>query len=411
MQTDLDAFLETYHLDALLVFGPAQHNPAMTYLTGGAHLTSAWLVKPRGSQPTLFYNPMERDEAAKTGLETRDLSAFPWAHYLKEAQGDESMAQALRLKAVLEAVGFSQGRLGVTGRVDFGPWHSTFQALQTLLPEVEIDGRAAHDALLATRRTKSEAEIARIRRMGKITTEVVGRVADFLSSQHGRNGLLVKSDGQPVTIGEVKGLINRWLAELGAENPEGTIFAQGRDAGVPHSTGDDDAPLKLGEPIVFDIFPCEAGGGYFYDFTRTWCLGYAPDEAQALYENVLAVYRQIMAELKPNGLCRDLQRRTCELFEAQGHPTSCRQAGLREGYVHSLGHGLGLDVHEAPWFRASETNTDRLEPGVVVTIEPGLYYPERGLGCRLEDTVWARPDGSFEVLADFPLDLVLPVRP
>jgi Xaa-Pro aminopeptidase len=353
---------------------------------------------------------MERDEAAKTGLETRDLPAFPWARYLQEARGDESRAQAMRLKAVLETTGFTRGRLGITGRVDFGPWHSTFEALQALLPQVKLDGQAAHQALLDARRTKTGDEITHIRRMGQITTEVVGRVADFLSSQRGKDGLLVKADGQPVTIGEVKGLINRWLAELGAENPEGTIFAQGRDAGVPHSTGDDNAPLRLGSPIVFDIFPCEAGGGYFYDFTRTWCLGYAPDEAQALYEDVLSVYRQIMGELQPNMLCRDLQRRTCELFEAQGHPTSCRQAGMREGYVHSLGHGLGLDVHEAPWFRASETNEDRLEPGVVITIEPGLYYPKRGLGCRLEDTVWARPDGTFEVLADFPHDLVLPVK-
>jgi len=397
MKSQLDAHLEDRNLDGLLIIGPARHNPAMTYLTGGAHLTSALLVKPRSGEPILFHNPMERDEAAKTGLTTRNLADFPWARYLKEARGDEARAQALRLKAVLETANLTRGRLGVTGKVELGPSYSTLQALQTLLPDLEIDGKAAHDALLATRRTKSDDEIARIRRMGQITTTVVGRVADFFTSQRG-------------TIGEVKSLINRWLAELGAENPEGTIFAQGRDAGVPHSTGEDAAPLKLGVPIVFDIFPCEAGGGYFYDFTRTWCLGYAPDAAQALYEDVLAVHQQIMAELRPNGLCRDLQRRTCELFEAQGHPTSCRQSSLQAGYVHSLGHGLGLDVHEAPWFRAHETNTDRIEAGTVFTIEPGLYYPERGLGCRLEDTVWARPDGGFEVLADFPLDLVLPVK-
>ncbi len=410
MKTDLDAFLEAHDLDGLLVVGPAQHNPAMTYLTGGAHLTAAWLIKPRGQAAVLFHNPMERDEAAKTGLSTRNLADFPWQRYWRQAKGDASLAQALRLKAMLETVGLTQGRLGVTGRVDFGPLHATMQALASIAPDLEIAGQAAHDALLAARRTKTDDEIERIRRMGQITTEVVGRVADFLSHQRGKNGLLVKNDGQPVTIGEVKTLINRWLAELGAENPEGTIFAQGRDAGVPHSTGDNAAPLALGSPIVFDIFPCEAGGGYFYDFTRTWCLGYATDEAQALYDDVRATYEHVMAELRPQRLCRDLQRLTCQHFEAQGHPTSCSQPGLQQGYVHSLGHGLGLDVHEAPWFSDLETNTDRLEPGVVVTIEPGLYYPARGLGCRLEDTVWAKPDGSFEVLAEFPLDLVLPVK-
>ena len=85
--------------------------------------------------------------------------------------------------------------------------------------------------------------------------------------------------------------INLWLAERGADNPEGTIFAIGRDAGVPHSTGTASDPLRLGQTIVYDIFPCEAGGGYYYDFTRTWCLGYAPDAVQALYQDVLDVYQ------------------------------------------------------------------------------------------------------------------------
>jgi Xaa-Pro aminopeptidase len=166
----------------------------------------------------------------------------------------------------------------------------------------------------------------------------------------------------------------------------------------------------LGQTIVFDIFPCEAGGGYYYDFTRTWCLGYAPDPAQALYEDVLSVYRQIMSELKAGELCRTYQLRTCELFEAQGHPTIKSNPETEDGYVHSLGHGVGLNLHERPWFSYRANNEDRLEPGSVVTIEPGLYYPERCLGVRLEDTVWVRPDGQMEILADFPLDLVLPVK-
>ena len=149
--------------------------------------------------------------------------------------------------------------------------------------------------------------------------------------------------------------------------------------------------------------------GYFYDFTRTWCLGYAPDEAQALYEDVREVYQKITAELTVESLCAPYQERTCELFEAKGHPTVKSNPSTKEGYVHSLGHGLGLDVHEAPWFGTTATKDDRLNPGVVITIEPGLYYPERGMGCRLEDTVYVTSHGEFEVLAEFPHDLVLPV--
>ena len=117
---------------------------------------------------------------------------------------------------------------------------------------------------------KDADEIERIRRMGKITTSVVGKVADYLTQQCVQNEVLVKPDGTPLTIAEVKSRINLWLAEKGADNPEGTIFAIGRDAGVPHSVGQDDQPLEVGKTIIFDIFPAEAGGGYFYDFTRTW---------------------------------------------------------------------------------------------------------------------------------------------
>jgi Xaa-Pro aminopeptidase len=258
--------------------------------------------------------------------------------------------------------------------------------------------------------TKDEDEVERIRTMGKVTTEVVGLTAEFLTSHPVSNNMLLTKDGLPLTIGAVKRQINLWLAERDAENPSGTIFAIGRDAGVPHSSGNNLDPLVLGKTIVYDIFPCEAGGGYHYDFTRTWCLGYAPDEVQKLYEDVLSVYKQIMSELVVGAECPDYQKRACDLFEALGHPTLRSNPVTQEGYVHGLGHGLGLNVHERPWFRKIAAQADILAPGVVTTIEPGLYYPERGMGVRLEDTVWVRPDGEFEILAPYPLDLILKVK-
>jgi Xaa-Pro aminopeptidase len=98
------------------------------------------------------------------------------------------------------------------------------------------------------------------------------------------------------------------------------------------------------------------------------------------------------------------------LFEAQGHKTLRQDSQITSGYVHSLGHGLGLNVHERPWFGIGSGPEDKLAPGSVVTIEPGLYYPEKGMGCRLEDTVWVRPDGEMEILAEYPYDLVLPMK-
>jgi Xaa-Pro aminopeptidase len=410
MKSDLDRLMLENKLDAILVTGPARHNPAMYYMTGGGHLTSGDLIKIRERAPVLYYNPMERDEAAATGLETKNLAEYGYQELLEKAEGDQIKALAMRYEKMLVEQGMTSGRMAIYGKVDAGSAYATFSALQKILPDLEIVGELRNSVLMQAMATKDETEIERIRKMGEITTGVVAQVADFLTSQKVKDGLLVKSDGRPLTIGEIKDLINLWLAERGAENPEGTIFAIGHDAGVPHSVGNAADYLRLGQTIIFDIFPCEAGGGYFYDFTRTWCLGYAPDEAQALYEDVYEVYQQVMGELEVNARFEKYQDRTCDLFEAQGHPTIKDDFKLQEGYVHSLGHGLGLHVHERPWSGRGSTDEDILAPGAVVTIEPGLYYPERGMGCRLEDTVWVRPDGNMEVLAEYPLDFVLPIN-
>jgi Xaa-Pro aminopeptidase len=410
MKTDLDQLMQARDLDAILITGPAQHNPAMFYLTGGAHLTGGDLIKKRGEEPVLFFNSMERDEAAKTGLKTISLSDYNFHSLLKQTDGNQLRATVMRYQKMLEDLDLTSGRIALYGNIDAGSALAVFSSLRQSLPELNIIGEVDDSTLLQAMATKDQAEVERIRQMGHITTDVVGKVADFLTSHRVKNDFLVKSDGEPLTIGEVKNKINLWLIEQGAENPEGTIFAIGRDAGVPHSSGNPQDVLRTGQTIVFDIFPCEAGGGYFYDFTRTWCLGFAPDEVQEIYQDVLEVYEQIMSELEAGQSCRIYQNRTCELFEARGHPTTLNDPNTRQGYVHSLGHGLGLYVHERPWFGRTATEEDRLTPGVVVTIEPGLYYPERGFGVRLEDTVWVRPDGVMEILAEYPLDLVLPLR-
>jgi Xaa-Pro aminopeptidase len=222
--------------------------------------------------------------------------------------------------------------------------------------------------------------------------------------------VLLKEDGFPLTVGDVHSKIRLWVAEHGAELPSGFIFSIGRDAGVPHSTGNPQDLIRLGRTIVFDIYPAEAGGGYYYDFTRTWSLGYATAEAQELYDQVKEIYDQLNANFDLNVPFRNYQVMTCEYFEAKGHQSQLNTKAPVEGYVHSLGHGVGLNIHERPFSGLMVGDDQRLVPGVVVTSEPGLYYPEKGMGFRVEDTYWVRPDGKMEILADYPYDFVLPMK-
>ena len=135
------------------------------------------------------------------------------------------------------------GRVAVTGRADLGAGFAALQHLTRARPEVEFVGAVdSLDVITRARATKDEAEVERIRQMGKATVNVVADVANFLTAHRARNGVLVNQHDEVLTIGEVKRRINLWLAMRGAENPEGTIFAIGRDAGVPHSVGDDSRP-------------------------------------------------------------------------------------------------------------------------------------------------------------------------
>jgi Xaa-Pro aminopeptidase len=407
MKNDIDRLMQEKDLDALLVIGPANHNSPMVYFTGLVHVSDAYLLKKRNEPAVLFYQIMERDEAARTGLETKSLDDYDAEALIKRFEGDLTKARAHRLKEILEDFNVT-GRVSLYGTGDVGSYYGLFREAQSILDGIELVSESRPTSVLdVARLTKDVDEIEQIRKMGEITVATVDDVSGFLKSHQPKNGILQNRQGEVLTIGKVKRRIDLWLAMRGAENPKGTLLAIGSDAGVPHSAGIDDQPIEIGKPIVLDLFPCQVGGGYFYDFTRTWCLGYAPEKVQKLYNDVREVYEKVYAAIEPNRLCSDFQTLTCELFEAKGHPTVQSDKRRIKGYVHSLAHGIGLDVHEPPGFYKRDENKDILLPGMVITVEPGLYYPEEGMGARIEDAVWVRPDGSLETLVEYPMELVL----
>lgn len=413
MKSDLDTLMKARNLDALLVFGDAEHNPPMYYFTGGGHVSGAMLIKKVGAEPVLFYNDMERDEAARSGLKTISYSEYPASDFMQQANGDAALGTALRFKKILADQGLTGGRIALFGKIELSQVFGIVMKLMQVMPEAQFIGETGSDStILRAMETKDDVEVARIRKMGAVTTTVVKMVQEYLTECDVREDeVLVKEDGSPLTIGDVKGKIALWLAERDAVDVEGLIFAIGRDAGIPHSVGDPADLMKLGQTIVFDIFPAEKGGGYFYDFTRTWSLGYATPEAQAMYDQVQEVYNKVVENLDLNASFVEYQRMTCEYFESKGHKTPLSVDAPLEGYVHSLGHGVGLNIHERPSSRLVDNGSDNiLKPGVVITIEPGLYYPDKGMGFRIEDSYWVRPDGKMELLAEYPYDFVLPMK-
>jgi len=412
MKSDLDSLMKARNLDALVVFGNAEHNPPMRYMTGGGHVSHATLIKKQGKPAILFHGDMERDEAAKSGLKLISYSHYDGVALHKKANGNALLAAAMRAELMLKDADVTSGRVGIYGTYDLGAIFGMLTHVQKIMPSVEFVGEGHDDSIfMRAMETKDEDEVARIRNMGMVTTLVVGKVRDLLTGCNVRDDeVLLNDNGAPLTVGDVHSKIRLWVAEQGAELPSGFIFAIGRDSGVPHSAGTPTDLMRLGQTIVFDIYPAEAGGGYYYDFTRTWSLGYATPEAQKLFDQVKEIFDTLNDNFDLNTPFANYNIMTCEYFESKGHPSPLHTKAPVEGYVHSLGHGVGLNIHERPFSGLTATEDQRLAPGVVITSEPGLYYPEKGMGFRIEDTLWVRPDGKMETLVEYPYDFVLPMK-
>ncbi len=408
MKSDLDRLMAERGIDAAVVSGKVVGNPAMYYMTNGAKLTQGIVVKPARRPAVLGHYPMERDEAARSGMELVNLGEFnPRA--LADKAGSPLGGAVLLYQKLFERLGVS-GRVAFYGEQDQGRSFALLNALQARTPGLtvitEYDGTIFDTAQL----TKDTAEIEQITEIGRKTATAMRTAVEFIQSHRAQDDVMVKEDGSPLTVADVKRKVLHALIELGLEDPEGMIFAIGRDAGIPHSSGHSDDPLRLGETIVFDLFPRQPGGGYFHDMTRTFSLGYARPEIQEIYDQVKLCYDQVVAALQVNELGRSFQELTCDIFEEMGHDTLRTNPQVENGYVHGLGHGVGIELHSRPRLSGSKLNADRLVPGSVFSIEPGLYYPDKGYGVRLEDMWTVDQDGEFHCLTDFPKRLVVPVR-
>jgi Xaa-Pro aminopeptidase len=392
-------------LAGLVVFAYDRYSPAMYYATGQKLHYAVYFRGPDG-RAHLIHDPMERDQAVRVGC---DHSTFA-QHGL----------QALIEKEGHPARGFGRliadacGTLGLHGPIAFfgelasGFAYEMLEHVTRCDPKIQID-RSHPDIVTSARLTKDADELARIRHAARGAVSAIARLREYLGSLR-RDGDRFRANGSDaVTLGELRRMLHTELLAHGLEGGE-SIVSQGRDAGVPHNHGSDEQPLRPETPLLVDIFPEEAGGGYFSDLTRTFCLGRAPEPLRRLYTDVRDAFELAMDTLAVGEPCRSYQEKVCDLFEQRGHATLRTNETVEEGYVHGLGHGVGLAVHEAPRLGGPPSNVQTLEPGMVITIEPGLYYPSRGLGVRIEDLVAVGPDGRIENLTPAPYELEIESR-
>ncbi len=327
------------------------------------------------------------------------LNQLEFSRALKESRFDVVLPLENAMEQAREAFGSSRvgyAEVVTTLARDFGISRfkvgADFPAgLAFKLVDLGLEVEVADGSLFPKRETKSEEEIACIREGNRCSAAGIRAAEKALRASVVKNRILYL-DGRKLTSERLQRIIEVACLEAGSVSAN-TIAAGGDQACDPHCNGS--GPLRANELIIVDVFPRVTKTGYFGDMTRTFLKGRASEEQKALYAAVLQAQQEAISKIKAGVNGKSIHGGVVDTFSRLGYETKRGEMGAT-GFIHGTGHGLGLEIHEAP--RVS-TVSQKLKRDTVVTIEPGLYYPGLG-GCRIEDVVAAREDGA-ELLSSY----------
>ena len=367
MPGPLSAFLDQNGLDSFLYVGESYSDADMYYLS--RFLAGDRFALLAGEKTTLLVSSMELGRARKESAAHRVLSTseFHITDKLKSSKRPDE-AYALVLAEFLGRC--SVKRLGVAYNFPAGIYRSLEQDFS-----VKILG----SPIARQREIKRPEEIEAIALTQRAGERAMKKAIRLIASSEARGEMLSRG-GEPLTSERVRRAIELSLLEDGCEAVD-TIVAGGEQAADPHARGV--GPLPANAPIVIDIFPRSKSSRYFADMTRTVLKGEASSEIVELYQAVEAAQEAGLQAVREGATGSEVHRRVSDVFQEQGYPER-----ERCGFTHSTGHGVGLEVHERPSLGEAGAS---LKSGQVVTVEPGLYYPDLG-GVRLEDLVVVEKD-------------------
>jgi Xaa-Pro aminopeptidase len=263
------------------------------------------------------------------------------------------------------------------------------------LRELGIRIQVSAGPLFPEREIKSASEAAAIAEGNRCSAAGIGAAEHVLRASRIRSGRLLYR-GKVLTSERLKVAIEIACIEAGSVSLS-TIAAGGDQACDPHDRGS--GPLRPNELIVVDVFPRVTESGFFGDMTRTFLRGRASDAQKAIVAAVRAAQKKAIKTIRAGVDGREVHRKVVETLEGRGFETKHTSRGSI-GFFHGTGHGVGLEIHEAP--RINSSYDVPLKKGTVVTVEPGLYYPGIG-GCRIEDVVQVT-SGAPKALSRYPYD-------
>jgi Xaa-Pro aminopeptidase len=376
-----------------LIYGDTLRSPAMRHEVP-LGIGDPFLYLETNGRRVVVTNPLEDDRIAEAAPDLERLLA-------DDLGLDELIAKGLQREVVYrELFARAVDRVGI--RAAIVPPEFPI-ALADRLRETGVELTPDDEEFETRRRRKTAAEMAGIRRATVAGLAGLAECARALR-EASIDGDQLRIDGELLTSEIVRARVREVCARAGAPAPDDIIVAPMRPGdAVGHESGS--GPLPAHAPICIDLWPQDEASGCWSDMTRTFVRGDVSDALGQLHTLVLEAHERACAAVRPGVPGVEVYGVACDVFEAAGHPTQRTKAPgetLRHGFYFGLGHGVGLDVHEAP--ALGRTGREPLIAGDVIAVEPGTVDPEHG-GMRVEDLLVVTEDGYENLTASFPYDL------
>ncbi len=380
----------------VLIWGDTERSPTLRHEVPLA-IGDAFLYLETNGRRAVLTNALEDERIARAAPQVERL--------LGEDLGRDELIEAGLSRDQLdrELCVRAAARVGIT-RAAVPPEFPL--ALADRLRAERIEVTVDDELFEARRRSKSDAEMAGIRRATEAALAGLARAAAMLREAEIADGEL-RLDGRTLTAEAVRGAIRETCSRAGASCPP-DIIVKAAFPGAPIGHDPGTGPLLPHTPIEIDLWPRDELSGCWSDMTRTFVRGEVSDRLASLHQAVLEAHERACAAVRPGVRGVELYDLACDVLEAAGQPTQRTKAPgetLRHGFYFSLGHGVGLEVHEAPGL--GRTGRSELVAGDVIAIEPGTVDPEVG-STRVEDLIAVGEDGGERLTGSFPYTLTLP---
>jgi Xaa-Pro aminopeptidase len=374
----------------LLVIGAPEHDADAYHLSGFLAPDAVICLRVAGKRylavSSLEYGRATKEAPVDELLSNEELGIIDLARELKSG----ARAYAVAVANLLDELDASNSPVIVPAH--FGVVYADELRARgiTLTPDGKL-----FDGL---RRAKTEEEISNIERTQDTVEAACAYAVGILEESEIEDDGTLQWSGAPLTSELLRSEIDVELLRRGCA-ADGTIVAGGPQAADPHERGH--GPLKAGESIIVDIFPVDLSTRYYSDMTRTFVKSEPNEGLQEMYDAVLESQEAALSMIRAGVNGRDVHRKVADVLHEAGYKTNVhdQEKGkpLTEGFFHGTGHGVGLEIHEAPSLSLAD---DELIPGDVISVEPGVYDPQIG-GVRIEDLVVVT-EGGCRNLTTFP---------